>query len=220
MSAIIVGIIAGFLVSAGVGPINIMAMSKSVREFFLHGLMIGLGAAIMDMVYAGIASLGLSSIFDYPIVKLIFQFLGIPLLFYLGVKSFHYIPPKVNGNNNNFKNVKYHNSILIGISLYLANPTFLPLWVGIVGIIHSRMFMENTFNDNIVFAIGVLLGTVLWFYVLLKFFLRWQIFSHPKTIKKISQISGVFLLGFGVFMGYKLIVDIINQSAYLKGIFF
>jgi threonine/homoserine/homoserine lactone efflux protein len=220
MSAIIVGIIAGFLVSAGVGPINIMAMSKSVRESFLHGLMIGIGAAIMDMVYAGIASLGLSSIFDYQIVKLIFQFLGIPLLFYLGIKSFHYIPPKVNVNTNNFKNVKYHNSILIGMSLYLANPTFLPLWVGIVGIIHSRMLMENTFADNIIFAVGVLLGTIAWFYVLLKFFLRWQIFSHPKTIRRISHISGILLLGFGVYMGYKLVLDIINQSDYLKGIFF
>jgi L-lysine exporter family protein LysE/ArgO len=220
MSAIFVGIIAGFLVSAGVGPINIMAMSKSVRESFLHGLMIGIGAAIMDMVYAGIASLGLSSIFDYPVVKLIFQFLGIPLLFYLGIKSFFYIPPKVNGTTNNYKNGKYHNSILIGISLYLANPTFLPLWVGIVGIIHTRMFLQNTFADNTIFALGVLVGTVLWFYVLLKFFLRWQIFSHPKTIKKISYISGVLLLGFGVYMGYKLILDILNQSDYLKGIFF
>jgi L-lysine exporter family protein LysE/ArgO len=218
MSAIFIGIISGFLVSAGVGPINITAMSKAIRESFLHGLMVGIGAAFLDMIYAGIASLGLSSIFDYPIVKLIFQLIGIPLLFYLGIKSLHYKAPVLNGAP--VKNGKYHNSILVGMSIYLANPTFLPLWVGIVGIIHTRALMGNTFAENIIFAGGVAVGTVLWFYVLLKFLQKWQIFSKPKVIKGISQFSGVALIGFGIYMGYKLILDILSHSDYLKGLFF
>jgi L-lysine exporter family protein LysE/ArgO len=219
MSAIIIGVICGFLVSAGVGPINITAMSKAIRESFLHGLMVGIGAAFLDMIYAGIASLGLSSIFDYPVVKLLFQLIGIPLLFYLGIKSLHYKAPLLN-NGNTVKNGKYHNSLLVGMSIYLANPTFLPLWVGIVGIIHTRALMGNTFIENLVFAGGVAIGTILWFYVLLKFLQKRQVFSKPKVVKGISQFSGVALIGFGLYMGYKLILDILSHSDYLKGLFF
>jgi L-lysine exporter family protein LysE/ArgO len=219
MSALFIGIICGFLVSAGVGPINITAMSKAIRESFLHGLMVGIGAAFLDMVYAGIASLGLSSIFDYPIVKLIFQLVGIPLLFYLGIKSLHYKAPSLN-NGTSIKNGRYHNSILVGMSIYLANPTFLPLWVGIVGIVHARRLMGNTYVENLVFAGGVAIGTVLWFYVLLKFLQKWQILSKPKVIKGISQFSGLALLGFGIYMCYQLIMDIVSHSEYLKGLFF
>ena len=219
MSAIFIGIICGFFVSAGVGPINITAMSKAIRESFTNGLMVGIGAAFLDMIYSGIASLGISSIFDYPIVKLLFQILGIPLLFYLGIKSLHYKPP-LPQNGNSIKTGKYHNSILIGMSIYLANPTFVPLWVGIVGIIHSRSLMGNSFAENLLFAGGVAIGTLLWFYLLLRVFLKWQILSKPKVVKGISQFSGVALIGFGIYMGYKLVLDILSHSDYMKGLFF
>ena len=83
----IVGIVAGFIVSAGVGPIGLTAMTKSLEESFLSGFLVGVGAAVLDMFYSAIAAFGLSTFLDYPIVSLIFQVFGIPLLIYLGIRS-------------------------------------------------------------------------------------------------------------------------------------
>jgi threonine/homoserine/homoserine lactone efflux protein len=218
MSALIVGVVLGFFIQAGIGPTNIAAMSKSIRESFHSGLLVGIGGAFMEMIYAGAASLGLSSFFEFPVVKFGFQILGVPLLFYLGFKSLHFKPPVLNNGNNNLKNIKYHSSFFIGASIYLSNPTFLPLWVGIVGIIHSRQILGSTFWENSIFAVGVALGTMLWFYCLLKFFQKWQIFSKPHIVKRISEFSGLALFGFGIYMAYKLIVDISSQAEYLKGL--
>jgi threonine/homoserine/homoserine lactone efflux protein len=218
ISALIVGTVIGFFIQAGIGPTNITAMSKSLRESFHSGLLVGIGGAFMEMIYAGIASFGLSSFFDYPIVKILFQVLGIPLLIYLGIKSFHFKAPVVNNGNNNVKNIKYHNSFFIGGSIYLSNPTFLPLWVGIVGIIHSRQILGSTFSESTLFAAGVAVGTTLWFYCLLKFFQKWQLFSKPHIVKKISEFSGFALFGFAAYMVYKLIMDVCSQADYLKGL--
>jgi threonine/homoserine/homoserine lactone efflux protein len=214
----IIGTIAGFIVSAGVGPIGLTAMTKSLEESFLSGFLVGVGAAVLDMFYSAIASFGLSTFLDYPVVSLIFQIFGIPLLIYLGVRSLKYMPilPE---KRTKIKNIKYHNSILIGMSIYLANPTFLPLWVGIVGILHSRTLLGSTALENTFFAVGVAFGTLVWFYISLKFIKRWDLLSKPKIVQKIFFVSGLVLLGFAGFMSYKLIVELTHNSTFIHKYF-
>ena len=214
----IVGIVAGFIVSAGVGPIGLTAMTKSLEESFLSGFLVGVGAAVLDMFYSAIAAFGLSTFLDYPIVSLIFQVFGIPLLIYLGIRSLKYMPI-IPEKNIKIKNIKYHNSVLIGMSIYLANPTFLPLWVGIVGILHARNLLGSTMPENALFAVGVAFGTLVWFYLSLKFIRRWDLLSKPKIVKKVFFVSGIILLGFAIFMIYKLLIELTHNSTFIHKYF-
>lgn len=210
---LIIGIVAGFIVSAGVGPLGLTAMTKSLEESFLSGFLVGVGAAFLDMVYSAIASFGISTFLDFPIVSLIFQIIGIPLLIYLGVRSLKYMPI-LPDSKLHIRTIKYHNSLLIGMSIYLANPTFLPLWVGIVGILHSRNLLGSTAIENSSFALGVAIGTLVWFYILLKFVKKWDLLSKPKIVKKVFFFSGLVLLGFAGFMIYKLLIEITHNSTF------
>jgi len=210
---LVIGTIAGFIVSAGVGPIGLTAMTKSLEESFLSGFLVGVGAAFLDMVYSAIACFGISTFLDYPIVSLIFQVIGIPLLIYLGVRSLKYMPI-LPDSKMHIRNIKYHNSVLIGMSIYLANPTFLPLWVGIVGVLHARNLLGSTSFENTFFAIGVAIGTLVWFYILLKFVKKWDLLSKPKIIKKVFFFSGLVLLGFAGYMIYKLLIEITQNSTF------
>ncbi len=214
----IVGSIAGFIVSAGVGPIGLTAMTKSLEESFLSGFLVGVGAAALDMLYSALASFGLSTFLDYPIVSLIFQVLGIPLLIYLGVRSLRFMPI-VPESKTKIRSIRYHNSVLIGMSIYLANPTFLPLWVGIVGILHARNLLGTTTPESSLFAIGVAFGTLVWFYFLLKIIKKWDLLSKPKIVKKVFFCSGIVLLGFAAFMLYKLIVELSYNSTFIHKYF-
>jgi threonine/homoserine/homoserine lactone efflux protein len=214
----LVGTIAGFIVSAGVGPIGLTAMTKSLEESFLSGFLVGVGAAVLDMLYSAIASFGLSTFLDYPIVSLLFQVIGIPLLVYLGVRSLKYMPI-IPDKSIKMKNIKYHNSVLIGMSIYLANPTFLPLWVGIVGILHARNLLGSTAPENAMFAIGVAFGTLIWFYISLKLIKKWNLLSEPKIVKKVFFVSGIVLLGFAGYMIYKLIAELSTNSTFIHKYF-
>jgi threonine/homoserine/homoserine lactone efflux protein len=202
----ILGLLAGFFVSSGVGPLGITAITKSLEESFLSGFLVGVGVAILDMFYSAIALFGLSSFFDYHFIKLAFQIIGIPLLVFLAIKSFKY-KIVLNDENKKLPKIKYHNSILIGVSIYLANPTFLPLWIGIVGILHSRELLNLSSQEgNYSFIIGVGLGTLLWFYALLRLIGKFNLLAKPTIIKKVFFVSGIFLLFSALYLLYQLIL--------------
>ena len=201
------GLLAGFFVSSGVGPLGITAITKSLEESFMSGFFVGVGVAVLDMVYSAIALFGFSSFFDYNFIKLAFQILGIPLLVFLAIKSFRY-KPALNAADKKITKIKYRNSILIGISIYLANPTFLPLWIWITGILHSRELMNATYQENCSFILGVGLGTLLWFYASLKIIRRWNLFAKPAVINKVFFVSGIALSFFALYLFYKLIMEL------------
>jgi len=207
MIALVTGFVFGFLTSMGVGPINIMAMSKALRQGFAHGFSVGLGAALMDFVYAGVGVFGLSPLVDYEPVRIAFKVISIPLLIYLGIKAIqHKFESSPYANQNARNNGGKHSSFLVGISLYVANPTFLPFWIGVAGIVHSHKLVQTTLVDNLLFSIGVGIGTAIWFYVLLRFICMKHIQLKPKLLNAISKVSGVLLIFFGCYLGYKFAV--------------
>jgi threonine/homoserine/homoserine lactone efflux protein len=50
------GILIGFAMAVPVGPIGIMCIRKTLTDGRLRGLMIGLGAATADLLYACVAA--------------------------------------------------------------------------------------------------------------------------------------------------------------------
>lgn len=57
------GTLFGFLLSAPVGPINILCMRRALLGRARDGFFIGLGAAVGDAFYAALAAFGLNAIF-------------------------------------------------------------------------------------------------------------------------------------------------------------
>ncbi|MBK7867857.1 MAG: LysE family transporter [Ignavibacteriales bacterium] len=58
------GLIIGFAMALPIGPIGIICVRKTLTEGKMHGIVIGLGAATADMLYACIAAFGLTMISD------------------------------------------------------------------------------------------------------------------------------------------------------------
>ena len=52
LTILLKGILIGFAMAVPVGPIGIMCIRKTLTEGRLRGLMIGLGAATADLLYA------------------------------------------------------------------------------------------------------------------------------------------------------------------------
>jgi threonine/homoserine/homoserine lactone efflux protein len=62
MTAVFAGLGLGFAVAAGFGPISVLALTSGLRNGFAPAFGVGLGAALVDGLYALLAALGLAAL--------------------------------------------------------------------------------------------------------------------------------------------------------------
>jgi len=225
--ALILGAIIGFLTNAPVGPINAAVMTHGLSERFSRGMAIGVGAALMDFIYCAAAMFGISFLSDEPIVNVIFQIAGFAVLIFFGIKSLRIkrdyteiqsvqskaekqalqVEQRIyNVEEKVHLKLKLQGPFFLGILIYLANPSFLPYWLGVSGILQKYHLLVPTQTNNFSFALGVGVGSAGWFYLILYLLLSGKITLKPTVINGIYKFSGVALLGFGTYVGYRLLV--------------
>src|SRR5437588_2639244 len=59
------GVIAGFAISAPVGPVNVLCISRTLTKGPRAGIIAGLGAAAADTIYGSIAGFSISFIIQF-----------------------------------------------------------------------------------------------------------------------------------------------------------
>jgi threonine/homoserine/homoserine lactone efflux protein len=62
MTAVFAGLGLGFAVAAGFGPISVLALTSGLRHGFAPAFGVGMGAALVDGLYALLAALGLAAL--------------------------------------------------------------------------------------------------------------------------------------------------------------
>src|SRR6185369_17518234 len=82
-TATITGIVAGFLVSIPVGPINLTIINEGARRGFKWALMIGLGSVLMESIYCAMALTGFAAFLGLPVVKAAMELLSFLFLLFL-----------------------------------------------------------------------------------------------------------------------------------------
>ena len=80
------GFISGLLLSMPVGPVNLTIINGGVQRGFKWAMLIGLGAATMDVIYCTIAFTGFSSFFGNRIVKASMEVFSFVFMLFLGAK--------------------------------------------------------------------------------------------------------------------------------------
>ena len=82
------GLIIGIAMAVPVGPIGIMCIRKTLAEGHSRGMIVGLGAATADSLFAGIAAFGLTFVSDMiASQELWLHLVGGGLLLFLGIKT-------------------------------------------------------------------------------------------------------------------------------------
>jgi len=196
MIAFVVGFIIGFFSSVPIGPINIAVMMKGLSNNTAQGLMIGTGSGWMDFVYCAAAMFGISSLSTNPHVDLIFQIATFFIFLAFGIKTTFFKIPEAK---------LFKRYFLLGIVLYLSNPSFIAYWITVAGIIHGYHILAVSAYNNLFFALGTGFGTTGWFMVLLELVEKQKMKLDKSLIEKITRGCGVILLIISLFMGYKLI---------------
>ena len=187
------GIAVGFFVAAIVGPIAILCIRRTLLEGQMAGLAVGLGVAIADGMYALIAGLGLTIIFDFlDTHRTLIQFLGSLFLIFLGMKTFF---EKPTSQETHIQETNFRRTILNTFLLTLTNPLTV---FSFMGIFASLNLETDSYVTSIILALAVFTGSLLWWILLTSFLRVFHTKVTQNTLILINKISGALISTFGV----------------------
>ena len=214
---ILIAILIGISLAAPVGPTTTEVIKRGVNGFY-HGFLTGLGAAAADSTYLLIVFFGLSVLFLYPLAKIVIWVFGCIILVYLGfiaIKDFIQfkgIDPQSKEEDNSAK-MSIRWSFPAGYLITVANPITIIFWIGIFGSYLSSVIGGVTQLSALFYSFFVVVGVVLWFFVLALVLGKGGKRVGGKFLKYVSLVCGVILIGFGIWFGYQVVTSLLITQA-------
>jgi threonine/homoserine/homoserine lactone efflux protein len=203
LAAALTGFISGFLLSVPVGPVNLTILNEGARQGLRWGMVIGLGATIMELIYCTIAFTGFTSMFGNPKVKLAMELLSFVFMLFLGIKfllaktvraPLHLSDATDRLDDTIQQKFKPHSAFWKGFVRVMANPGILLVWIILAASFLSRDWVEDTWSSKLACVSGVACGVGLWFFGLSWIVSRGHGRFSEKTLLRMERGSGIGLL--------------------------
>ncbi|MFZ9870199.1 MAG: LysE family translocator [Candidatus Kapaibacteriota bacterium] len=225
MIAFGVGLLIGYVLAIPPGPIGMAAMRSAVRDGWSASLKIAAGAGLLDTIYSALAMVATSAAVQallqmehsHPWAMVVMQS-GIVVLMIgagvLQVRSASRLPREdVSANGTPASGLsqwfRLHGPFFVGVGYAianLANPTFVPALAAMSTFVQGLEWFEPVLANRLLFAVGFGLGNMAWLITLVKIVLAYRDRMSTVFMKRLQQISGFSLIGFGTFYGLRIIV--------------
>lgn len=207
--AVLVGFIFGFLGSIPVaGPLALLVLRLSLNHDARHARYLAAGGALAEGMYVLLAFWGLSAFLDRnPSVLPASRIIGAAICLVLGLVLLRYRPaPPAPGNGPRGPVRGRKRSLLGGFLITALNPTFLATWTAALTALHSTGLLALTPARAVPFALGVVLGTVSWFWTLLWLVRHYRERWTPSLVRGIVRGVGAVLIGASAWVGLREII--------------
>ncbi len=195
------------------GPINLTILNEGARRGFGWAFMIGLGAAVMDVVYCAVSFTGFTQFFDHGMVKATMKVASFVFLLYLGLKFLLAktlnVPNKLDAASEKLEaklEQKIHprSAFATGFVRVAANLGVLAAWLVLAATLMSHDWVDDSQAARTACVGGVFVGTVLWFTVFSFVVSRGHGKFSQKTLLRLQHISGLCLLLTAIFEGVQI----------------
>lgn len=207
--------------SVPVGPINLTILNEGAQRGFAWAMLIGLGAALMEVIYCSIAFTGFSSFFDNRTVKATMEVFSFVFLLFLGAKfmmaqSVH-VPTKLDAASAKLEarldeKFRPHSAFATGFVRVMGNLGVLLTWIVMAAYLMSheayftsRNWVADRLATKTACVTGVALGTSVWFLILSLSVSRGHGKFSQKTLLRMQHLSGFCLLLAGLYGGAHVI---------------
>jgi threonine/homoserine/homoserine lactone efflux protein len=225
LTTILLGIAGGFILCIPPGPLAIAVTKHALEGNLRAGLTLAFGAALMDMVYILLSTFASSAIVvalgqlikETQWFPLLFQIACIILLLFLGIR---YFTParceKATDQNEKMelaqeeraRKLGHATPFFIGVLIAvtnLASPTFLPSLIAFVGFLHGVGWLPRGVLLSVVFSVSFGLGTLLWFFSVLRVLLRFRSSISGNFVQNINRFAGGTLITFAAIIAYHMV---------------
>lgn len=197
---VLLGMFFGLLASVPLGPINFFVVSQALKRDFLHGLMAGMTAALLDATFCFVSLAGFFK------VKLNLPAYSMSVLKAVAAVIIFLLARKLIQDSRTFDIPQDRDKVpspstkpILGVVLlYVTNPTLYMYWIFVAGTVTGH----NLLGQNIVrygtwtavgFAIVVGLSSLAWYLGLVRFICYHQRRIKQETFRKILFYLGLAL---------------------------
>lgn len=186
---LVAGILIGLSLAVPPGPVNVVIAAESVKESYVNGIKVGLGALTADATFLVIALIGVSVLFNNETIKTVISLAGGLILAYMALGILKGIgKPIKEGGKGDIKN--YY---LTGMAIGFTNPAAILWWITAGAVLIA--------STDIFGIAGFFIGVVLWvtsFSMALHYAKSKAQWIYPV----VTLVSSVVLLFFGAVLIY------------------
>jgi len=202
-------LILGLSLAAPIGPVNALQLERGMKNGFLHSWFVGIGAMTADGIFMLIIFFGLVHFLSIPFLQAFLWLFGCFVLIYTGFESL------INAKKININEVRHKeslwNSYLSGFLISLFNPLSILFWLGIYGSILSSTINHVGLNHLLYYTAAIFIGLSIWDFSMATISSMFRKYFATKFISFLSVISGLSLIGFGIYFGYEGIKVLITK---------
>jgi len=193
----------GLSLSAPIGPINAAQLDAGIKKGFWHSWLIGLGAMTADIVYMLMVYMGIVHFINIPFMQAFLWLFGSFVLIYTGVESLLGIEQAMETKRNNGDTRL--KSFMSGFLISLSNPMTILFWLGIYGSVLAETASKYNVEQIIMYSFAIIFGILIWDVSMAGVASYARKLFTSRILKGISILSGVSLIGIGLYFGYKAI---------------
>ena len=133
LAAFWTGTALGFVVAAQVGPVWLLCARTTLRVGVASGFGIGLGAAIVDLLYAALGAAGVAPLLAVPALRLALGLLGGVVLVVIGARTLRTAFRVRLGAETPEETVSARAALRTGLVATASNPMTIASWAAIFG---------------------------------------------------------------------------------------
>lgn len=201
MSIFLGYIFLGLSLAAPIGPVNAAQLDRGIKNGFFHSWLVGLGATIADGIYMLLVFLGVVHFLEIPFMQTFLWLFGFFVLVYTGFESILGAKEAANLTPAERSKESYSKSFLSGFFISLFNPLTILFWLGIFGSILAKTVTTNDLSTVLLYTGAIFLGITVWDLTMATLSSSLRKFLTSRFLVTISVLSGLSLIGFGVYFG-------------------
>lgn len=195
------------MLAAPIGPVNSARLDKGIKNSFWHAWIVGTGSMIADGIFMLMVYLGMVHFLEIPIIQIFLWLFGGFILIYSGVESIR------SASSITLLDSRGKDSLLkcflTGFIMSITSPLSILFWLGIYGSVLAKTMQMNAPGSLLVYSSMIFLGLTLWDILVASLTTGFRKFLNLYSLKVISILSGLSLIGFGLYFGFEGIKAII-----------
>lgn len=191
----------GLSLAAPLGPINAAQINQGIKNGFLHSWFLAIGSLFAELLFILAVFFGVVHFLETPLMKTFLWSFGTFVLGYTGIESLK-SSHKLTTDNHRSKD-SLLKVFTTGVLISISNPLSILFWLGIYGSVLANTIHKYDTSHLFLYTAAIVIGLVVWDIFMACVSSSFRHLLNQTTIKWISMITGISLIGFAVYFGYQ-----------------
>ena len=202
------GMLIGMVASAPMGPVGVLCVQRTLNKGRWFGFVTGLGAAVSDIIYAGITGFGMAFVMDFinnDQNRFYLQIIGSVMLLLFGIYTWRSDPTKNMHKSGQQRGTLWYN-IWTAFLVTFSNPLIVFLFMGLFA--QFAFVIPDRPVEMVVGFASIVGGALLWWYGLTWLVDKVRTIFDATVIRIINQVIGVVVSIFSIIFLFGTITNL------------